>query len=96
MDSEEYFTKRARIVRSLQEYWASEGSAIAVMRFLVSTIGPRDDLGEVAFGVVGCMHDAFEMSLWDTKMLSRWHAIGGDLSDEEIEERIGQLTLRKL
>ncbi|GAA3077199.1 hypothetical protein GCM10020254_21560 [Streptomyces goshikiensis] len=75
--------------------WVSEGSAISVLRLLVSTIGPRDDLGEVAFGVVGCMHDAFEMSLWDAKRLSRWHAIGGDLSDEEIEERIGSLTPRE-
>ncbi|GLX40526.1 hypothetical protein Sros01_65990 [Streptomyces roseochromogenus] len=96
MDQETYLAKRRRIVRRLQECWEREGSAISVMRLLVSEVGPREDQGEVAFALIGCMHDAFDMSLWDAKRLSRWHAVGGDLSDAEIEERVGSLVLREL
>ncbi|MFD8290145.1 hypothetical protein ACFV2B_18290 [Streptomyces lavendulae] len=74
----------------------SEGSVVSVMRLFVSMIGPRDDIGEVAFGLIGCMHDAFEMSLREAKRLSYWHAAGGDLSDAEMEELIGSLVLREL
>ncbi|MDA5280033.1 hypothetical protein [Streptomyces sp. Isolate_45] len=96
MDSEEYFAKRRGIVRNLQGCWEREKSGISVMYLLVSLIGPRDDIGEVAFALIGCMHDAFDMSLWDAKRLSRWHVVGGDLSDAEIQERIGSLVPREL
>lgn len=96
MGPEEYRAKKEKVARTLQRCWMRDGSVIGVLRLLVSELGPRDDLGAIAFGVVGCMHDAFDMSLGEAKRISRWREIGGDLSDEEIEHRIGTLVPRDL
>jgi hypothetical protein len=95
MSPEESLVTRDETARILREYWIREGSIIGVLRLLVAELGPADDPGQTAFGVVVCMEAAFDMPLRDAKRITRWHAIGGDLSDAEIEQRIGTLIPRE-
>ncbi|MEK2490919.1 hypothetical protein WN990_15290 [Kitasatospora purpeofusca] len=94
MSPEEDIADLDRTAAVLQECWLQEGSVIRVLRLLLEDLGPSDDVGETAFGAVVSMHHAFDLSLGEAKRISRWHAIGGDLSDTEIEQRIGALVPR--
>jgi hypothetical protein len=94
MDSSELLARKREIASKLQECWMAEGSIISVLLLAVSEAGSSEGRGAIAFGVVTSMHDAFEMSLGEAKRISQWHAIGGNLSDREIESRIGTLIPR--
>lgn len=86
--------KLEAIARSLRSHWNNEKSVIGVLNFLVEELDSRDDPGALAFGVVVCMHEAFDMSMGDAKRISGWNAIGGILSDDEIEKRLSPLIPR--
>lgn len=95
MDSSDLLARKREIASKLQECWMAERSITSVLLLAVSEIGPGDGRGATAFGVVTSMHDAFEMSLGEAKRISQWHAIGGNLSDVEIENRIITLIPRE-
>ncbi|GAA1069379.1 hypothetical protein GCM10009665_76700 [Kitasatospora nipponensis] len=95
MTAEEYWEKRWPVALALHECWRQEGSVVAVARQVVSVLAPSDDHGQTAFGLIGYVHDAFEMTLGQAKVFARWHAIGGDLSDIDFERRIGTLVPRE-
>ncbi|MFK0017367.1 hypothetical protein [Streptomyces sp. NPDC091027] len=58
-----------------------------MLRRLTQELGPPADEGGTAFTVVNYMSEAFCIRLSFTMKFTRWHGIGGDLSDEETEER---------
>ncbi|GAA1217863.1 hypothetical protein GCM10009665_04690 [Kitasatospora nipponensis] len=89
---EEYWEKRWPVALELHDCWRSEESVVAVLRLLVSKLAPCDDPGATDFGVIGYLHDAFDMTLGEAKRLCRWSGLGGDLSDQEVEERTGTLV----
>ncbi|MFG2340622.1 hypothetical protein [Streptomyces yangpuensis] len=95
MDANELVALRRKTAVTLQECWNSKGSIIAVLRTAVAEMGPGEEREAIAFGVVGAMHDAFEMTLGDAKRISQWHTLGGNLSDGDIEKRIGTLIPRR-
>lgn len=82
-----YLARRRRIVAAIRECWLEEGSVAPVLRRLTEELGPCEDLGGTAFAVVSYMSEAFCIRLSFAKKFTRWHASGGDLSDEETEKR---------
>ncbi|NXY95191.1 hypothetical protein HYE82_12495 [Streptomyces sp. BR123] len=87
MRDDEYEEKRSRIVQSIRMCWIAEQSVVSVLRKLVAELGPSDDRAGIAFQVVNYMARAFDIRLAVAGKFARWQAIGGDLSDEETEER---------
>ncbi|MET8630869.1 hypothetical protein ABZW30_45530 [Kitasatospora sp. NPDC004669] len=87
METEEYERNRRRIINSIRDCWNAEQSVVSVLRKLVDELGPSDDRAGTAFQVVNYMARAFNIRLAVAGKFTRWHAIGGDLSDEETEKR---------
>jgi hypothetical protein len=87
MDAEEYERNRSRIIDSIRDCWIAEQSVVPVLRKLVDELGPSDDRAGTAFQVVHYMARAFDIRLSVSGRFTRWHVIGGDLSDEEAEKR---------
>lgn len=87
MSDDEYEEKRSRIIQSIRMCWIAEQSIVSVLRKLVTELGPSDDRAGTAFQVINYMARAFGIRLGVAGKFARWHAIGGDLSDEETEER---------
>ncbi|MER7842845.1 hypothetical protein ABTZ03_02730 [Kitasatospora sp. NPDC096077] len=87
METEEYERNRSRIIDSIRDCWTSEQAVVPVLRKLVDELGPSDDRAGTAFQVVTYMARAFHIRLAISGKFTRWHVIGGDLSDEEAEER---------
>ncbi|MGW4509869.1 hypothetical protein ACWENO_35045 [Streptomyces sp. NPDC004436] len=81
--------RRRRVVAAVRECWLEEGAVVPVLRRLVEELGSSEDMGGTAFAVVGYMSEAFCIRLSFAMKFTRWHAIGGDLSDEETERRFG-------
>ncbi|MFD9516945.1 hypothetical protein [Streptomyces sp. NPDC059979] len=83
-----YRAKRQRTITAVQECWLEEGAVVPVLRRLTAELGPYEDPAETgAFAVVTHMSEAFCIRLVFAAKFTRWHAIGGDLSDEETEKR---------
>lgn len=87
MESEEYERNRSRIIHSIRDQWIAEQSVVSVLRKLVDELGPSSDRAGTAFQVVNYMTQAFNIRLAVAGKFTRWHAIGGDLSDEDAEKR---------
>ncbi|MFD8597816.1 hypothetical protein ACFV1L_22705 [Kitasatospora sp. NPDC059646] len=87
LEAEEYERTRARVIRSIRGCWISERSVVAVLRKLVDELGPSDDRAGTAFQVVTYMARGFGIPLAVAGRFTRWHVVGGDLSDEETERR---------
>ncbi|MFE5561568.1 hypothetical protein [Streptomyces sp. NPDC056544] len=83
-----YRAKRQRTVAAVRKCWLEEGAVVPVLRRLTAELGPYEDPAETgALAVVTHMSEAFCIRLAFAAKFSRWHAIGGDLSDEEAEKR---------
>ncbi|WP_126642722.1 hypothetical protein [Embleya hyalina] len=87
MEDEEYEKSRSRIIQSIRSCWIAEQSVVPVLRKLVDELGSSDDRVGTAFQVVNYMAWAFDIRLAIAGKFTRWHGIGGDLSDEETEVR---------
>ncbi|MFH9798242.1 hypothetical protein [Streptomyces virginiae] len=87
MSDDEYEEKRSRIIQSIRMCWIAEQSIVSVLRKLTDELDSSADRAGIAFQVVNYMARAFGIRLAVAGKFTRWHAIGGDLSDEETEER---------
>ncbi|MFF5489654.1 hypothetical protein [Streptomyces virginiae] len=82
-----YLARRRGVVAAVRECWLEEGAVVPVLRRLIEELGPSEDAGGTAFAVVNYMSEAFCIRLSFAMKFTRWHAIGGDLSDEKTEKR---------
>lgn len=87
MIDDEYEAERTRIIQSIRDCWVAEQAIVPVLRKLVAELSPSDDRAGTAFQVVNYMACAFGIRLAMAGKFTRWHVIGGDLSDEETEKR---------
>ncbi|MFB7180620.1 hypothetical protein ACFCYI_23315 [Streptomyces sp. NPDC056257] len=87
MRDEEYEENRSRIIQSIRMCWIAEQSIVSVLQKLVAELGQSDDRAGIAFQVVNYMARAFGIRLAVAGKFTRWHGVGGDLSDDETEAR---------